>query len=484
MGKMEEATMGGAGMGAHMQLGSAFMRRPSSMIPYNQWAETDDDDLSAVASGPAISAFQPFSVRDMLRLDDVEQDGEPIDEAADPEKIWAKVQELRKKYPTKTLVALQKMAERALRHEGVEGASSLREGKTRAQRKKENKARFAKMSPEQKAATKGDEPFHPEAGKSEDEDLDESRDSYGQAPSLGEIFTAKNAARAGDFLAKWMKKPKPKTKGKKQEDEELVEAFDATKFAKGLAMHMMSGSMKGKLPSSKVIWLSSVAAAFVKKNEAKIRKQLETGSLDPKAFMASFKKYAENAAKKSEEAPVSADVTGASALREGSKWQGAMSAHEKRVSAKTSTMSDIKAVKKGAPKSAADLKHYAESVCATVLREARPNPKTHPKMKAHVNSPKFRAHIGDPKDQEKPYHKGKGIQSDEAPVGAGVLREGGKEKWIAGAIKRPGALKAKIEKRTKKGTIPAAELAKAAKKPGLTGQQARLAKTLRKIGKK
>ena len=35
--------------------------------------------------------------------------------------------------------------------------------KTRKQRSKENKARFAKLSPEEKAATKGDAPFHPEA---------------------------------------------------------------------------------------------------------------------------------------------------------------------------------------------------------------------------------------------------------------------------------------------------------------------------------
>jgi hypothetical protein len=51
-------------------------------------------------------------------------------------------------------------------------------------------------------------------------------------------------------------------------------------------------------------------------------------------------------------------------------------------------------------------------------------------------------------------------------------------KWIQGAIKRPGALRAKLG--VKEGeNIPAGKLAKAAKAPGRTGQQARLAQTLR-----
>lgn len=599
---LDEATMGGAAMGAHMQLGSAFMQRPRSMIPYNQWAETDTDDLSSVTTGPLVSAFEPFSVRDMMRIDeynlddlekaergqlpfgfhhdppakqksflrhwmkpsnfkklnkeqqetykkeairqgviksDVQQAGEPIDEMeyakfykpkapkkskwGDPGVDWAwggktafhpKDDQLAVKNAPKMLKSLSEKQKAVLKKKfpgywkamnaaakgmkayrdyiasisdpntGMHGKGAdarkefnqaetfwgnarvgevrwggrMMEEKTRKQRSIENKKRFAKLSPEQKAATKGDKPFHPDV--KEDDDLDESRDSYGQAPSLGEIFTPERAARAGDFLSKWMKKgreaqakkakkakkhegldeektrkqrsaenkarfakmsPKEKaaTKGDApfhpdvKEDEELVEGFNPTKFAKGLAMHIMTGPMKGKLPSSKVIWLSSVAAAFVKKNEAMIRKQLEAGTLDPKAFMASFKKYAENAAKKAEEAPVS----------------------------------------------------------AAVLREARPNPKTHPKMKGNINSPAFKAHVGDSDDSEKPYHKGKGIQKE------------GEEKWIAGAIKRPGALKKKIEKRTKKGTIPADELKKAAKKPGRTGQQARLAQTLRKLNK-
>jgi hypothetical protein len=53
-----------------------------------------------------------------------------------------------------------------------------------------------------------------------------------------------------------------------------------------------------------------------------------------------------------------------------------------------------------------------------------------------------------------------------------------KEKWIAGAIKKPGALRQAMG--VKKGeTIPAKALAAAAKKPGKMGQRARLAQTLK-----
>lgn len=56
------------------------------------------------------------------------------------------------------------------------------------------------------------------------------------------------------------------------------------------------------------------------------------------------------------------------------------------------------------------------------------------------------------------------------------------EKWIQKAIKKPGALRAAMG--VKKGeTIPAGKLAVAAKKPGKMGQRARLAQTLRKLGK-
>lgn len=56
------------------------------------------------------------------------------------------------------------------------------------------------------------------------------------------------------------------------------------------------------------------------------------------------------------------------------------------------------------------------------------------------------------------------------------------EKWIQKAIKKPGALRKSMG--VKKGeTIPAKELAAAAKKPGKMGQRARLAQTLKGMKK-
>lgn len=55
------------------------------------------------------------------------------------------------------------------------------------------------------------------------------------------------------------------------------------------------------------------------------------------------------------------------------------------------------------------------------------------------------------------------------------------EKWIQGAIKKPGALRKSLG--VKEGQkIPAKKLAAAAQKGGKTGQRARLAQTLRKLG--
>lgn len=58
-----------------------------------------------------------------------------------------------------------------------------------------------------------------------------------------------------------------------------------------------------------------------------------------------------------------------------------------------------------------------------------------------------------------------------------------KKMWIAGAIKKPGALR-KTMGVAKGKTIPAGKLAKAAKGKGVTAKRARLAMTLKKLGKK
>lgn len=51
-------------------------------------------------------------------------------------------------------------------------------------------------------------------------------------------------------------------------------------------------------------------------------------------------------------------------------------------------------------------------------------------------------------------------------------------KWIAEAIKKPGALRKELGVKAGE-TIPAKKLATAAKKPGVLGRRARLAETLK-----
>lgn len=71
------------------------------------------------------------------------------------------------------------------------------------------------------------------------------------------------------------------------------------------------------------------------------------------------------------------------------------------------------------------------------------------------------------------------MESEEYKKGGAV--KGGK--WIQGAIKKPGALRAQLG--VKEGQkIPPKKLATAAKAPGKLGQRARLAQTLGKMRKK
>lgn len=56
--------------------------------------------------------------------------------------------------------------------------------------------------------------------------------------------------------------------------------------------------------------------------------------------------------------------------------------------------------------------------------------------------------------------------------------KGGSTNWIAGAIKKPGALRRELNVPAGKN-IPSGKLAKAAAKPGKIGQRARLATTLK-----
>jgi hypothetical protein len=77
---------------------------------------------------------------------------------------------------------------------------------------------------------------------------------------------------------------------------------------------------------------------------------------------------------------------------------------------------------------------------------------------------------------------GKVTQAD-VLKGKGVFKKGGStDKWIQKAIKKPGALRSSLG--VKSGEkIPAKKLTAAAKKPGKLGQRARLAQTLKKLGK-
>lgn len=56
------------------------------------------------------------------------------------------------------------------------------------------------------------------------------------------------------------------------------------------------------------------------------------------------------------------------------------------------------------------------------------------------------------------------------------------EKWIQKAISKPGSLRKALGAKAGQ-PIPAKKLEAAAKKPGKLGQKARLAKTLKKLGK-
>jgi hypothetical protein len=65
----------------------------------------------------------------------------------------------------------------------------------------------------------------------------------------------------------------------------------------------------------------------------------------------------------------------------------------------------------------------------------------------------------------------------------GYKKGGSAKNWIAGAIEKPGALRKSLG--VKEGEkIPAKKLAKAAEAPGKMGKRARLAQTLKKLGKK
>lgn len=74
--------------------------------------------------------------------------------------------------------------------------------------------------------------------------------------------------------------------------------------------------------------------------------------------------------------------------------------------------------------------------------------------------------------------RAKTITRKDNPGDVEAFSKGGKTNWIAGAIKKPGALHKQLG--VPQGqSIPAKKLASAAKQPGKLGQRARLAETLK-----
>jgi len=87
---------------------------------------------------------------------------------------------------------------------------------------------------------------------------------------------------------------------------------------------------------------------------------------------------------------------------------------------------------------------------------------------------KFPDLTGDGKVTQADILKGRGVE--------GMKKGGSTDKWIQKAIRKPGALRSALGVKEGK-TIPTKKLAAAAKKPGKMGQRARLAQTLKKLGK-
>jgi hypothetical protein len=87
---------------------------------------------------------------------------------------------------------------------------------------------------------------------------------------------------------------------------------------------------------------------------------------------------------------------------------------------------------------------------------------------------KFPDLTGDGKVTQADILKGRGVE--------GMKKGGATKNWIKDAISKPGSLRKAMGVKAGK-TIPAKKLATAAKAPGKLGQRARLAQTLKKLGK-
>lgn len=157
---VNEGTMS-SNMGPSMQIGSAFIQRPRDQFGISQWEKVGEQqgvDKTIPRVGVDNAEKPAYTMDDLLRQARLEgvEDGDEI-----PTKLQKK---LRKKSP-----AYARPGEFNSANGGTAPGKKQKikvEEKTRKQRSAENKARFAKLSPEEKAKTKGDAPFHPEVKES------------------------------------------------------------------------------------------------------------------------------------------------------------------------------------------------------------------------------------------------------------------------------------------------------------------------------
>ncbi|MFZ9615159.1 MAG: hypothetical protein ACO3AG_00645 [Fluviibacter sp.] len=123
----------------------------------------------------------------------------------------------------------------------------------------------------------------------------------------------------------------------------------------------------------------------------------------------------------------------------------------------------------------------------TIVRKDKPQDVTVYKkggkvgLYANIHAKQERIKAGSGEKMRKPGTKGAPTAEAFAKSKETVKMAGGK--WIQGAIKKPGALRAQLG--VPKGEkIPAKKLAKAAKAPGKLGQRARFAEVLKGMKKK
>jgi hypothetical protein len=186
---VNEGTTSG-GMGADpLAMGSAFIERPRQLFSINHWEKTKEEN-KAINADPYVGVDMEhqsgYTLADILAMDSQPQ-ATPVQPMSEGTGLEGKGKKGSTPLAKKLKFSKKKITSPAEDPPGdfdtASGGTSsgdtdthgrLKEmvfdkklgfvlemkGKTRKQKSKENKARFAKMTPEQKAATKGNKPFH------------------------------------------------------------------------------------------------------------------------------------------------------------------------------------------------------------------------------------------------------------------------------------------------------------------------------------